>query len=836
MSEQLHFDVASASIFSLGRELISDGSQAVMELVKNCFDADATFASVEIMGNDGPPPDSHFPDAKGYIRIRDDGDGMTLDQLRRGWFTIALSEKKRLKEQGLETRRGRTPLGDKGLGRLGAQALADNVEITTRPRGSTQEVHAWFSWNEFTSDKPLSSISIRYEIRDATGVNQGTTILLSNLRPIANWSSKDAQIPLQRSLSRLISPFKAISEFRVLVKLNGVLLDLIEGASDIRSHAVTRCVFIFDGTTLDVEYFAKLDYCRSTGGNNKNREDQRIIDELFDAYVERDGGAALLEFMKKRKPSGFEIRSFSGKPGDSWFVCSTRRVQVDDFVGLSSDSDSEKSGRIFFANPGPFEGEIDNFVLDERRAGGVPSDIKGRIKDIGGLRVFRNGFGIQLEDDWLGIGRNITSGRNSYELKLGNILGYVALTAKENARLSETSDRQRFNYDTPYYKNFRAFLLHVLTQMGTFQSVMKEETRKFLRGIDEQRIGVLAVDREKDILTKHRQIEDRIESSAHRLSAIQMSLKKSDSALGVKNSTQSSQMSILPPHHSSTQSVTEAESKAIRAAEMVIADLSNDLKGIADLRRILEERMAAHQRQIELSYETILTGISMEVFAHEIANVADRLMHWSSALASLSAVKASGNGELRKYIDNVKSQSVMIQRQLVYITPAMRFVRDRKDIVSISELLDEVVSYHGERLSRSQIVLNYKVNSPPFKVQMNKGRFHQILDNLILNSEYWVRHWIAKGKISGGLISIAAAGSRVEISDNGPGIDSSLVESIFEPFVSGKPAGEGRGIGLFVVTQLLASQGCTISLLPLLNENGRRFVFSINLQAVINHA
>ena len=66
------------------------------------------------------------------------------------------------------------------------------------------------------------------------------------------------------------------------------------------------------------------------------------------------------------------------------------------------------------------------------------------------------------------------------------------------------------------------------------------------------------------------------------------------------------------------------------------------------------------------------------------------------------------------------------------------------------------------------------------------------------------------------------------------GISPAIENMLFEPFVTTKPKGEGRGLGLFIIQQLLDSSKCTIALEPFRNEHGRKYIFAINFSNIIN--
>ena len=74
----------------------------------------------------------------------------------------------------------------------------------------------------------------------------------------------------------------------------------------------------------------------------------------------------------------------------------------------------------------------------------------------------------------------------------------------------------------------------------------------------------------------------------------------------------------------------------------------------------------------------------------------------------------------------------------------------------------------------------------------------------------------------------------LRIFDDGRGIDPTVEHALFEPFISTKAKGQGRGLGLFIVKQLLDSEGCSVGVLPERNKHRRLYKFQIDFRGVIN--
>ena len=110
----------------LGEELNPDLTQGLIELVKNSYDADAHNCTIELNNvfNYDPHNQSLF---QSKITIKDDGVGMTDEDISNNWLLLGESGKSTTEK----TKLGRIPVGDKGLGRLAALRLGSKTILKT---------------------------------------------------------------------------------------------------------------------------------------------------------------------------------------------------------------------------------------------------------------------------------------------------------------------------------------------------------------------------------------------------------------------------------------------------------------------------------------------------------------------------------------------------------------------------------------------------------------------------------------------------------------------------------------------------------------------------------
>src|SRR5215213_2359663 len=106
--QQVAFTVDTHLFRELGALLVGRDSTALIELVKNAYDADAerVIVSGEGIGEHG----------RGVIVVDDDGNGMTEDEFESGFLRVASRTKEIGERRSPEFQRRYT--GAKGIGRL----------------------------------------------------------------------------------------------------------------------------------------------------------------------------------------------------------------------------------------------------------------------------------------------------------------------------------------------------------------------------------------------------------------------------------------------------------------------------------------------------------------------------------------------------------------------------------------------------------------------------------------------------------------------------------------------------------------------------------------------
>ncbi len=204
MTDKLNFEFSPNLIRLLGEELIHDKKIAISELVKNSYDADASTVNIEIHDDE--------------LIIEDDGFGMDYNTIKNVWLRPGVSSKNNDDKSELTPKYKRTPIGEKGIGRLGCHKLGNIIEIYTKQKNS-DEVHFQIDWEKFEQAKSIQSFDVNVEKNILpvyfTSDKTGTRIVIKKLKD--KWTKTDKE-NLSIELSQLISLFHVINDFKILFK------------------------------------------------------------------------------------------------------------------------------------------------------------------------------------------------------------------------------------------------------------------------------------------------------------------------------------------------------------------------------------------------------------------------------------------------------------------------------------------------------------------------------------------------------------------------------------------------------------------------------------------
>lgn len=187
----------------LGEDLIKDEKTALIELVKNAYDADATWVTVNF-NNFG---DNFSVTAKSEIVIEDNGEGMTDEVLRNDWLNPGTPYKKTRKNNNGVTGKGRILQGEKGIGRFAMFKLGRTIELNTKHQDEMNEKRIFVDLSNYDSDlisqsgnnkvELLENMDIIFsEISESTfkksgflkKIGTGTRLTISNLN--GTWNAK----------------------------------------------------------------------------------------------------------------------------------------------------------------------------------------------------------------------------------------------------------------------------------------------------------------------------------------------------------------------------------------------------------------------------------------------------------------------------------------------------------------------------------------------------------------------------------------------------------------------------------------------------------------------
>lgn len=857
--------VGAHVLIQLGAELVTDAEQAILELVKNAYDADspgcrvmvdteiegslvdtltsaeaATFISsapnvsvtmtpVEVdeagqdqTGSDGiitlggahkggsldvaDEPDVPFArlmtrevSYRGKVVIEDHGTGISPEGVRNSWLVVSRSAKRVAEGPKPKTPLGRTPLGDKGLGRLGTMKLGDVLLVESAMHPDGELTCAWFRWADCEKAATVDEVPVALGSIPNTERFKGTRISVLGLSDLDDWRRKDRLAELTKSLARLVSPFESASAFPVVLSINerqqslGMVTDelLSKAVADFRFHWKVGA----DGRPVLVST-AKLGRRLFT---SERTDKHKVRTEMI---FGKDNGARFADVLKSHnRLKGYD--EVEVEPEGRWFVEIADHANSDDIFG------SEVSEL-----PGPFDGAFYYFFLTAGGDGGADEGdgeaddedavIGNRmglqiVKELAGIAILRDGFQVRNKGDWLGLSSGMTSG-SSYAMRPENTIGYFALSGEHNYQLREKSDREGFVDDHAY----RGFLL-IARHCRDFANRALNNCRRVLNeyGSDLEGPRPMTGRSASRHLGQAGNAAIEIEGIGIELSQLLDGVTE-----GFNSSSQDNRQRAL-----------ELAERVVSVAKKAVGDVDP-----TKLVEVIEAEMdEARSRNIAL-VESAAVGQAARGLTHELRTHLAEITYRADAIGRDKEGKA-----LAENVRSIRRSCSAIASAAAQIDPMLPRTRAIKDTFHLESFFAQYLSQRETWFQESGVVPS--VSGSSREIRINRARLLQVVDNMVRNSVYWL------ARIGGRFaptIEIELIENGFVLSDNGPGIDPRVEDTLFELFVTTRTYEDGgQGLGLFISTELLALDGCTIRLMADRNDKGRRFRFYVDLSSAV---
>jgi hypothetical protein len=440
----------------LGRQQIAGIPTAIHELFKNAHDAYADHVRVD------------YIQSLDLFVLRDNGLGMTKDDLETRWLTLGTESKVGQNDPNVAVWTGpkklprRPSLGEKGIGRLAIAAIGPQVLVYSRPirqDGPKPPICALVNWTLFEQpgldldqiDVPTLEIDQTFPPAQHI-VNELVAQSLANLEALAGYVSSAARERIARELQSF--------NFDLATVYNGLGESLPEGTYG--TH------FLIKPTAPELALDLSLS---RVGGFGTSPLQKYLLGFGNTMHGAESAPPIVAEFVEHRADGSSEemIGPFS-------FFTSEEFDSADHHISGRFDEFGAFRGvvRIYdqvehhytLAPPDDIMGATDcgPFEISFAYVQGSARDTKmqldewkllsDKLESIGGLYVYRDGVRIlpygNSDFDWIGIERRRTLSAQDWFFSYRRLIGDVRLSHKTNSNLVEKAGREGFRTNKAY--------------------------------------------------------------------------------------------------------------------------------------------------------------------------------------------------------------------------------------------------------------------------------------------------------------------------------------------------------------------------------------------------
>jgi len=409
----LNFRFDSRMAMLLGEQSVSNSVAAVFELIKNSYDADATQVSIVFHGHRESNNKFHLS----RIEIKDNGVGMTFEDIRDKWMVVGTYTKER------ETRSpkfGRRVSGEKGIGRFATQRLASKVKLTSVPEDIPgrytdhlgRRIVVIVDWEKYQPGTTFDQIDNEVHLVERTTEQSGLQITLEGLKD--EWT-KEQMKDLNERIGWLVLPPELAQETAQLFDVKIVT----EG-------------FALERLTVKPAFLKKAPFSIETSLKS-NKLQYMIFEKGQLVRDSRHVGNTPIEFQGSCGDARFQLFFYPGdEPGNSRWTRYYKNV-----IGA---------------------GEFDD-----------------RLLKFCGLKIYNDGIRIlpygDQGNDWLGLNKRYAQRRAS-SFRNETVIGFIFLTRQTNPSIKETTTREGIIHNQSF-KDLQELAIRSVTLLRSYYEEIK---------------------------------------------------------------------------------------------------------------------------------------------------------------------------------------------------------------------------------------------------------------------------------------------------------------------------------------------------------------------------
>ena len=792
---KIPFKVSARAGKLFGRENFSNPEGAIIELVKNSYDADAKncFVFFDIptkIEKDSNGKEFEVPiKEKSILYIIDNGEGMTKKVIEDYWMQIGTGNK----EKNYISDNKRTKTGAKGIGRFALDRLGFETEMWTLSKKEKDKFGSYWKmdWNQFDeAEKAISDIEAELEqfefklkdiLRALTLDNQlvfeniedidfvsGTIIKISNLKDF--WYSDETK-NVFKSLEALIPPKELNIPFEVYFKHFQLA----------KEYGKVETAFF-----NDFDYKLKATYSAET----LNIDFEITRNELD------------VKLLKKKYPNVYKTKN---KPYDLETLekkVFTYSKSIDKVLKLTLDDSNKKQ----LHDVGSFELTFFYLKFSNSIKEGYPfktvvaSERKATLERFGGVKVYRDSFRVRPygdpTNDWLKLGARVAQSPAGAGQRIGDwrvrpeqTAGIITISRKNNPLLIDKSDRGALQENNAF-DTFKTIIVGVIHEFEFDRTKM---------------LNPLFIEHKKEIeKQKEKEIQKRAEALANTI--VEQRKKVEESIYGSK-----SKLDLFQ------EKKEEEEKKTYEEA------FKDTFKLIAD-----ETALQINKEIVQVRSLASL-GLIVSSFAHELKEIKDNAVEAKELERIFNSIvpneikKSVEYKEGIEIIELLDENSDKVIHWVDYALTAIRKDKRTRDKFVFTNFFISLEKSWRRIFKKKDINLNIIDNTKGLSYDFRAFEMDMstIFTNLINNS---IDSFNSLTHIQERNINIEATilNDYIEISysDNGVGLDKVFEddnEEIFLPFTTAKRDRNlkeiGTGLGMYLVKSVIDDNNGTIDIL-----------------------